>query len=80
MVSAPYKNYVFHFCIVISLFQSQPMTSPIDSLDLWAASNFIGRECATINKDYVLCKSEKGGDPKACLEEGNLANSCASEV
>eukprot|EP01039_Chlorochromonas_danica_P003608 gene3609-3951_t len=52
----------------------------IDSVDLWAAAKFIGRECATINKDFVLCKKEHDQNPLPCLAQGDLVASCAGEV
>jgi hypothetical protein len=32
----------------------------IESIELWAAAKIIGRECASINKAYFMCKKEKG--------------------
>ena len=38
-------------------------TSPsIGSLDLFTSAKVIGRECATINKDFLLCKKELGNN------------------
>ena len=32
----------------------------IDSIELWAAAKIIGRECATVNKTFFVCKKDKG--------------------
>lgn len=52
----------------------------ITSLQLWAASKVIGRECSTINKEFWICKKNKGENPIACEEQGKLATSCAAHV
>ncbi len=54
--------------------------SSISSVELWAAAKFIGRECATVNKDYIHCKQKSGADPSACTEHGDLATACATRV
>eukprot|EP01033_Poteriospumella_lacustris_P007659 gene7659-gene8396 len=54
--------------------------SHISSVDLWTAAKFIGRECATVNKEFILCKHEANGDPRPCLEKGALVTSCTSNV
>jgi len=48
--------------------------------ELYAASKFIGRECATINKDFFLCKKNAGADPAACESQSVLASLCANKV
>ena len=50
----------------------------VDSLDLWTSSKVIGRECSTINKDYLLCKKKEGDNPALCLEQAKLVMSCGS--
>jgi hypothetical protein len=52
----------------------------VTSIELWASAKFIGRECATANKEYVMCKKEKGMNPTACLELGDRAVDCANKV
>jgi hypothetical protein len=56
------------------------MSSSISSVDLWAASKFIGRECATMNKNYILCKQTAQNNPMTCAEQGDLATTCAINV
>jgi hypothetical protein len=56
------------------------MASAPSSMQLWAASKVIGRECATVNKDFFLCKKAKGGEPTACGPQGKISSWCASNV
>eukprot|EP00601_Ochromonadales_sp_CCMP2298_P001778 CAMPEP_0173193290 /NCGR_PEP_ID=MMETSP1141-20130122/13880_1 /TAXON_ID=483371 /ORGANISM="non described non described, Strain CCMP2298" /LENGTH=99 /DNA_ID=CAMNT_0014117617 /DNA_START=11 /DNA_END=310 /DNA_ORIENTATION=+ len=51
----------------------------VGSLELWAGAKIIGRECATLNKEFLLCKKFESG-PTACLGKGDLSTSCASEI
>lgn len=51
-----------------------------DSMEVWAASKFIGRECATINKIFYVCKRDKGNDPKVCWNEGEDVTRCGNQV
>ena len=59
---------------------------PIRSIELWTSAKVIGRECAQVNKDYLLCKKEAGrGDmnhanPEACMDKANLSSSCAHKM
>ena len=48
--------------------------------ELWAASKFIGRECATANKDFFLCKKNAGDAPTACEASSVLASLCANRT
>jgi len=48
--------------------------------ELWAASKFIGRECATVNKDFFLCKKNAGDAPSACEASSVLASLCANKT
>eukprot|EP01040_Poterioochromonas_malhamensis_P007546 gene7548-8147_t len=52
----------------------------LTSVELWAAAHFIGRECATQNKEFVLCKKEDAENPNACLKQGEIAKNCANNV
>ena len=52
----------------------------LTSLELWGASKIIGRECATINKNYFICKQEKGPNPELCKSLAQQVISCASNV
>lgn len=59
--------------------------SAIGSLDLWTSSKVIGRECSTVNKDYLLCKKNAGGsnintDPEVCVDQSKLVSSCATNI
>ncbi len=49
-------------------------------MEIWAASKFIGRECATLNKIFYMCKQEKGDEPKACASEGIEVMKCGNDV
>ena len=48
--------------------------------ELLAAAKIIGRECATVNKDFFLCKKNKGSEPAACESQSVLASLCANKV
>lgn len=50
------------------------------SLDLWAAAKIIGRECSTVNKDYLICKKEKGENPTVCASQGDLVATCTDNT
>lgn len=50
------------------------------SMEIWAASKFIGRECASLNKAFYLCKRDKGDEPRACFAEGAKVLACGNEV
>ena len=54
--------------------------SEILTVELLAASKFIGRECATINIDYLECKKQNGINPRLCIDKADLAQSCAVNV
>lgn len=56
------------------------MSSLITSLELWTSAKFIGRECATANKNYLICKKTQGDDPKLCAAQAELVTSCANTV
>ena len=51
-------------------------TTSIESFNLWAASKVIARECATINKNYLICKRDKGANPKDCKEFADKVITC----
>jgi hypothetical protein len=51
----------------------------VGSIELWAAAKIIGRECATVNKEFLLCKKYDGFNrPLACLSKGEAATACAT--
>mmetsp|Transcript_16974 Transcript_16974/g.37761 ORF Transcript_16974/g.37761 Transcript_16974/m.37761 type:complete len:104 (+) Transcript_16974:51-362(+) len=53
----------------------------VGSIELWAAAKIIGRECATVNKEFLLCKKYEGYNaPFACLQKGEVATSCATQI
>jgi len=52
---------------------------PPSSLALWAASKIIGRECATINKEFFLCKKERGENPTSCEAESVRVSLCTMQ-
>jgi hypothetical protein len=54
------------------------MSAP-SSLELWAASKIIGRECAKVNKEFFQCK--KGSEkPADCEANSVLVSLCATKV
>lgn len=55
-------------------------STPLTSLQLWASAKIVGRECATVSKDYFLCKKEKGNNPAECLNAAKEAMKCTSDV
>jgi len=48
--------------------------------ELWAASKIIGRECATVNKEFFLCKKRAGDEPAACESQSVLSSLCANKT
>ena len=50
------------------------------SMELWAASKFAGRECASISKAYLECKQEKGKNPYECISHAEPVQSCYNNV
>jgi hypothetical protein len=36
------------------------------SVELWAASKIVGRECSQVNLDYFKCKESKVGNLQRC--------------
>ena len=50
------------------------------SMEIWAASKFIGRECATINKLFYVCKRDNGDNPTVCSKEGKAVLDCGNNV
>jgi hypothetical protein len=62
-----------------NIFQTK-MADHVGSIELWAASKFIGRECATVNKEYLLCKKHEGESVTACLNRSEAAIACGANV
>lgn len=52
----------------------------VSSIDLFAGAKVYARECATLNKNFVLCKNEHGSNPDKCLAEGDLVTACTNKV
>ena len=52
----------------------------IDSIELWAAGKIVARECATINKDYMICKKEEGSGVDVCAVQAAATLVCTTEV
>mmetsp|Transcript_5233 Transcript_5233/g.5363 ORF Transcript_5233/g.5363 Transcript_5233/m.5363 type:complete len:104 (-) Transcript_5233:180-491(-) len=50
------------------------------SIQLWAASKIIGRECATENRKFFMCKKDKGQNPLDCESEGTGVTNCVTQV
>ena len=50
------------------------------SMEIWAASKFIGRECASLNKAFYICKRDRGEEPKQCAAEGQQVLKCGNNV
>jgi hypothetical protein len=55
----------------------------IPSKELHAASKFIGRECATVNREFIECGKEARLDKHpetSCLKQGDLVTACTVDV
>ena len=50
------------------------------SIELWAASKIVGRECARVNKDFYVCKKNNGPEPQRCEAQGNSVTNCATKM
>lgn len=50
------------------------------SAPLKSASFFLGDFCKKYNEDFMLCKAEKGRDPKECLKEGRRVTRCTQDL
>ncbi|XP_041530808.1 NADH dehydrogenase [ubiquinone] 1 alpha subcomplex subunit 8 [Microtus oregoni] len=48
----------------------------VSSAVLKAAAHHYGAQCDKANKEFMLCRWEEK-DPRRCLQEGKLVNSCA---
>jgi hypothetical protein len=57
-----------------------PAAEELTSMELWAASKIIGRECATANKNYIICKRENGNQPELCESEAIIVEKCATSM
>jgi hypothetical protein len=76
-----------HLCVRI-VFKIKMADAPIQpdannmksSMEIWAASKFIGRECASLNKAFYLCKRDKGDEPRACFPEGAKVLDCGNKM
>lgn len=72
-------QFVFNFYRII--LNTTNMSTFIESLDLWASAKFIGRQCSTVNKNYLLCRENFINDnPTVCTQEGDLVHACAANV
>ena len=50
-------------------------------VELWASAKVIGRECATINKDWLKCRQKINGDaPGHCMPELEEVLKCTSKM
>eukprot|EP01041_Mallomonas_annulata_P000852 gene852-1658_t len=56
------------------------MAATPTAFELWAASKIIGRECATENKLFFICKKEKGLNPLDCEAESSNVTNCVSKI
>ena len=54
-------------------------SSSITSLQLWASSKIIGRQCSTENKEYFVCKRDNW-DPRSCIDKADKASACTETV
>jgi hypothetical protein len=48
------------------------------SSELVAASKIIGYECATINREYLECKKNKGNNPAECKTQADFVTTCTT--
>ncbi len=53
---------------------------PPTSVEIWTVAKIIGRECATFNKEYLICKNVNGPHPDKCLSQGDLVDVCTVNV
>lgn len=56
------------------------MDTTIGSVELWASSKIVGRECSTVNKDYLVCKKFEGPNPGPCLGKAKKTMNCTSDM
>jgi len=53
----------------------------IESVEVWTAAKIIGRECATVSKEYFMCKKLHGEKhPTPCLKFAEVAHACGTDV
>ena len=50
------------------------------SIELMAASKFLGRECAHVNQAYVKCKVNGGQNPTTCADMIPVVQSCTENI
>jgi hypothetical protein len=56
-----------------------PASTPT-SVELWTASKIVGRECATVGKEFFICKRDNGDKPSECAAEAALVMSCTQQT
>lgn len=56
-----------------------PSSTPT-SLELWTVSKILGRECATVNKDFFVCKRDMGDKPSHCAAQADLVMNCTHNM
>jgi len=49
---------------------------PPKANELYAAARVIGNKCFDENLDFMKCKGAKGGEPSACVAEGEAVHKC----
>ena len=62
------------------LHQTRHQMSIPTSLELWASSKIIGRECALVNKDFFICKKSQGPEPQKCDAQSASVTNCATKM
>ena len=77
--SRPIRDIEKDFPDYLKWEQSTLLDAP-SSMDLWAAGKFLGRECSTVNKNFLKCKMEKGEHPGVCIDHGDLVRVCTKNV
>lgn len=56
------------------------MEGPPKSMELWAASKIIGRECASESRAYIECRVANGTNPVLCATPGDGIINCTMNV
>jgi hypothetical protein len=62
--------------------QYEGLPQTVGSVEMWAAAKFTARECATLSKDYTLCRkqNDRTTDVTPCRDLGKAVMSCHAGV
>ena len=59
---------------------TEQVETSLNGLQLWAASKFLGRECADVSLAYLECKEANGKHPKECISHSKQVVACFDGV